>query len=486
MDLKDSANPPTESTRPNQATGPLDARAPQSDDFVRLIDRQLRELLGERRHTSLFQKAARLEVHGDELVVFAGSPYLQSWFQRQFRADLLQAARSVLGAGARLSLEVDATLAVPEGTPTTSRPAAKPVASTTREGRTVAQRRKLAALSDFLAGDGNRLTLTAAKQVAERPGSTLNPLFLYGPVGVGKTHLLEGIYRQVRRKFPSLHVLFLTAENFANYYTQALRERSLPGFHQKFRHVDMLLVDDVEFFDGKRGIQEEFLHTLKSLESSGRQVVLSGDRHPRLFTKTGDELVTRYQSGMSCRVEPPDEPTRRQIVRQLVQRQPFAVSDGALDFVAGRFSGNVRELAGAVNCLQTYHSMTQQRVSLRSAREVLARLERDCLRIVRLADVEKAVCRLFHVTGDELKSPKRSRMVSQPRMLAMFLARRLTQSAYSEIGKYFGDRNHSTVMAAEKKVLRLIDERATIRIAAEDWPVVDLVESLETHLRAGA
>jgi chromosomal replication initiator protein len=485
MDLRDSANPTTDLARQSPKGAQIEPSTEDTSDLAPQIDRQLRALLGERRHTNWFQKTARLEVHGDELVVFAGSPYLQSWLQRQFRADLLQAARSVLGPSARLTLEVDAALAVTDGASPPTDPAPKTATPAPQAGQPGTQRRKLATLTDFLAGDGNRLTLTA-KQVAEHPGATLNPLFLYGPVGVGKTHLMEGIYRRVRQKFPSLHVVFLTAENFANYYTQALRERSLPGFHQKFRNVDMLLIDDVDFFDGKRGIQEEFLHTLKSLESGGRQVVLTGDRHPRLLTKTSDELITRFQSGMSCRVDPPDETTRRQIVRQLVQRQPFAVAEQALDFIAGRFSSNVRELAGAVNCLQTYHSMSQQRVSLRSAREVLARLERDCIRIVRLADVERAVCRLFQITGEELKSPKRSRMVSQPRMLAMYLARRLTQSAYSEIGKYFGDRNHSTVMAAEKKVVRLIDERATIQVAANDWPVVDLVESLETHLKTGA
>ena len=486
MDLKDSANPATNPAGVSPTTIHPERPTSDAEDFVSLIDRELHALLGERRHAHWFQKAARLEVHGDELIVFAGSPYLQSWLLRQFRADLLQSARVVLGPSARLTVEVDSALAVPDDAVGSTRPDVKPATPAPHEERTVLQRRKLATLSDFLAGEGNLLTLTAAKQVAEHPGATLNPLFLYGSVGVGKTHLIEGIYRRVRRKFPSLHVLFLTAENFANYYTQALRERSLPGFHQKFRNVDMLLVDDVDFFDGKRGIQEEFLHTLKSLESGGRQVVMSADRHPRLFTKTCDELITRFQSGMSCRVESPDETTRRQIVQQFVQRQPFAVTEQALDFVARRFSGNVRELAGAVNCLQTFHSMTQQRVSLRSARDVLARLERDCIRIVRLADVERAVCRLFQITGDELKSAKRSRTVSQPRMLAMYLARRLTQSAYSEIGKYFGDRNHSTVMAAEKKVVRLIDERATIRVAAEDWPVIDLVESLETHLKTGA
>jgi len=458
------------------------------NDFAAAIGRELRTLLGERRYANWFQKTSRLEVQDHELIVFAGSPYLQSWMQRQFRDPLREAARSVLGNGAQVRFEVDASLAVGKGEtaappPEATRPDRSPAP---RNGAAAVGRRKFSSLNEFIASPANELGLTAARQVSENPGGPLNPLFLHGGVGVGKTHLLEGMYRQIRRDFPSLQVLYLTAENFANYFTQALREKSLPSFHQKFRNVDVLLVDDVDFFDGKKGIQEEFLHTLKSLESRGRQIVLTCDRHPRLLTKTSDELITRFQSGMSCRLEAPIESARRQIVRRFVERQPFPVAEEALDYVAGRFTGNVRELAGAVNCLQTLHSMTGKRVTLRAAREILARLERDCIRIVRLADVELAVCKLFHVTSDELKSSARARTVSQPRMLAMYLSRRLTPCAYTEIGSFYGGRNHSTVMAAEKKVRKLIDERATIRVAAQDWPVCELVDSLESQLRAGA
>jgi chromosomal replication initiator protein len=460
------------------------------NEYAAAISRELRGLLGERRYANWFGKSTRLQVTDTELTVFAGSPYLQTWMQRQFRDVLLQAARSVLGNGARVRFEVDAALAVPDEAKTPAATSAPRTAAASappaRNGQPGSTRRKFAALEDFVASPANELALTAARQVAENPGGPLNPLVLHGPVGVGKTHLIEGIHRQVRRAFPSLQVLFLTAENFANYFTQALREKSLPSFHQRFRNVDVLLVDDVDFFDGKKGIQEEFLHTLKSLESNGRQIVLTCDRHPRLLTKTCDELITRFQSGMSCRLEAPTEQTRQQIVRQLVRRQPFPVADEALDYIAGHFAGNVRELAGAVNCLQTLHTMTRKPVTLRSAREILARLERDCIRIVRLADVELAVCKLFHISGDELKSSRRARTLSQPRMLAMYLSRRLTHCAYTEIGSFYGGRNHSTVMAAEKKVRQLIDQRATIRVSAEDWPVRDLVDSLESQLRAGA
>ena len=234
--------------------------------------------------------------------------------------------------------------------------------------------RRFADLADFVKGPGNELAMTAALQICEQPGSRYNPLVLYGGVGTGKTHLLEATYRRLRARHPALHVLFLSAEGFANHFTQALRDRSLPSFRQRFRSVDVLVIDDVDFLDGKRVIQEEFLHTIKQLESHERQIVLSADRHPRLLTKLSEELVTRFISGIVCRMESPDLETRRTIVARKAARLTTRVSDEALELVAQRFRTSVRELEGALNCLETYGLMTGKQVGLSAARHVLADL----------------------------------------------------------------------------------------------------------------
>ena len=345
--------------------------------------------------------------------------------------------------------------------------------------------RRFADLADFVKGPCNELALTAALQICEQPGTRYNPLVLYGGVGTGKTHLLEASYRRLRAGHPKLHVMFLSAEGFANHFTQALRDRSLPSFRQRFRGVDVLIIDDVDFLDGKRVIQEEFLHTVKQLESHDRQIVLSADRHPRLLTRLSEELVTRFISGIVCRMESPDLETRCAIVARKAVRLTTRVSTEALDLVVQRFRTSVREIEGALNCLETYGLMTGKQVGLSAARHVLADLDRDCVRVVRLSDVEQAVCRFFAVDPDELRSPRRSRSVSQPRMLAMYLARKMTQSAYSEIGKYFGGRNHSTVMSAEKRVRDLLASQVTMRVAAQNWKLGDLVSSLEQQLMTG-
>lgn len=340
-------------------------------------------------------------------------------------------------------------------------------------------------LTDLVAGSCNELAIAAAKKVCEEVPAPFNPLYLFGNVGIGKTHLLEGIARQLRRQHPHLTVLMMTAEQFANCFTQALRDKTLPSFRQKFRNVDALLIDDVDFLDNTRVIREEFLHTFTELAERGRAIVLTADRHPKLLTKLGDELVTRFMSGLICRLETPDAQTRERIVQQKAARMGTDISPEALTWVAQKFRNNVRELEGALNCLHTWYTMSERRVGLATARQILADLERDCLKIVRLTDIEQTICTLFGVKPRELKSASRARTVSQPRMLAMFLARKHTQSAYQEIGQHFGGRNHSTVMAAEKKVHEWIGADCQLHLGGRDWNIREVLDTLEQQLMAG-
>lgn len=454
------------------------------------LARQAAELLaadiGERRYRHWFLGKARISVRGDELAVTLGNPYLLSWVQKQFTDNLSAIARRLLGPSGRVRLGV-AAHATEAPTPVVMRPVAASRSGPAEPpaGQAPPKTRHYADLRQFVCGSGNELAFAAAQQVAASPGTKYNPLYIYGGVGSGKTHLLEGIHRRIRRESPGLRLLLLTAENFGNYFSQALTEKSLPGFRHRFRGVDVLLIDDVDFFDGKKAFQEEFVNTLKKLEREGRQVIVAADRHPRLLTKVSDELVSRLLSGLVCRIEAPELACRREIAAQRAQTLRLDADPAVLDFVAERFTNNAREIIGALNCLHTYQTMTGKRVSVSSARTVLSSLERDCLRIVRIADVEAAVCRLFKVSPDEMKSPCRARALAQPRMLAMYLSRRMTQSPYSEIGRYFGGRDHATVMSAERKVAGLLESAASLRVAAESWSVEEVVRSLEQQIVAG-
>lgn len=493
--------------------GCLALMSPKSD-LDESVQRVFAGLIGQQQFDHWFRDKTELSLIDGELVVRAASPFLLKWLQKQFKESLSRAAEHAMGPAARLRFDCGAIapreipapreLQAPRSTSpppaasqalialpvessglsivATSIPA---VLSTTEERGIRPAGRRFADLSEFIVGPCNELALTAVRQVCSRPDGAGGPLFLYGPVGTGKTHLLEGVHRNLRRTHRDLHALFLTSEQFTNYFTQAFRDRTLPAFRQKFRSVDVLLVDDVDFFEGKKAVQEEFLHTYKQLDSLGKLIVVSADRHPRLLTKLTDELRTRFLSGMVCRLEAPDLETRERIVIRKAEKLDAEFSPEALRYVAQRFSNSVRELEGALNCLQVYHRMTGKRVGVTAARQALSDLERDCLRVVRLADIERAVCNLFGLETEDLRSPSRTRAVSEPRMLAMYLARRHTRSAYSEIGRHFGGRNHATVIAAERKVVGWLREGTSVRVASRTWQLADILETLEQQLQAG-
>lgn len=494
---------PTIPLHPKPSARPSESEDPPLQDEASQVAALVRDKLGEKIHQHYFAGRTSFRVEQDEVVIGVGSPFLLSWMQKQFRSLIAETARMILGPSARLRFEVDSRLAdelsgrdpktvdVPPNNeakgnhkPPRSSEAGKADSSKTKPA-TVRPGRHFARLEDFIGGDNSALAVTAVEEVCKCPGEQYNPLYLHGGVGLGKTHLMEGIYRRLRSRHPALKVLYLTAEAFTNYFTEALREKTLPSFRQRFRNINVLLVDDLDFLESKRGIQDEFLHTFKQLERQGGQLVLSADRHPRLLPNLSEELMTRCLSGLVCRLEAPDQAARVKIALAYSARQNANLSEEVLEFIANRFSRNVRELQGAINTLATYARMTKRRVSLSAARRVLADLERDCTRIVRMADVEQTVCQFFGVSPVDLKSGKRIRTLTQPRMLAMFLIRKHTGAAYQEIGQYFGGRNHATVISAEKKVLGWLSDKTPMKIAAEAWPIEEVVEALERQLQAG-
>lgn len=453
------------------------------------LRKSLEQRLGVRRFQNWFGQTTQFELCGSELVVHVRSPYLVKWMQRQYGALLNQLVCRFLGPAFTVRYEIGGEVALSPVCPeeaNASLPAASVARKTGSEAKDAraSRGRRGYSLNDLVVGEANALAITALHAVIDEPGR-VSPVYLHGNVGTGKTHCLEGLRSRLRKEYPQLQVLSLTAEQFGNYFSQALDSKSLPSFRAKFRNVDVLLVDDVDFFDGKPGFQEEFLHTMKQFEEAGRQVVLSSGRHPRLLTRTTDELVTRFLAGVVCRLDAPDVEMRREIAVRHARRQKCDFSAETLEHVANRFSANIRELEGAVNLLGTWGLMSGQTVGLGAARKILSRLERDCLRIVGLSDIEEAVCEFFGVDSRELRSASRKQQVTQPRMLAMYLSRRLTQTAYSEIGRHFGGRNHATVMSAERKVQKEIESQATIRVASEKWTVGDVVQALEQRIKAG-
>ena len=322
-----------------------------------------------------------------------------------------------------------------------------------------------------------------AQSVIEAAGQESNPLVIHGPCGTGKTHLLEAIYTGLRKRRPNARLTFVTAEEFLNRFVQMMKTSKQANFRRTFRECDALLIDDFSFLAGKKGSQEEFLHIFDALVNEGRQIVLTMDSHPRLCDKLMEELVDRLLGGAIWSVMPPEPETRLAILRAKTHQTNPPVPDGVLQFLSGKLRGNVRELEGALHSIRHYSRVTARPVTLELAQEALGDLIRHAMRVVRIADVEAAVCDALRLPTGLLKTKQRTWMVSHPRMLAIYLCRKHTAATYGEISTYFGNKTHSTAVAAEKRVKQWLAKNEPVKLGERDWPVRELVERIERSLQ---
>jgi chromosomal replication initiator protein len=343
-------------------------------------------------------------------------------------------------------------------------------------------RRPASSLETFVSGPSNRMAVAAVELAATRPGE-ISPLVIHGASGVGKSHLLESLCGRFRELHPEATTVILSAEQFTTSFLQALHGSGLQGFRRACRGADVLVIDDLQFFVGKRATLMEVQQTVDALLREGRQVVFAADRDPASLDGLGSELIARLQGGIVTRIEPPDYDVRRGIVSSVAARRGLDLPDEVVHYVATHMTRHARELIGAVNRLEAASHMLGLPITAGVAAEALADLVRSSGRSVRLADVERAVCTAFGIEAGSLQSARRSRSASHPRMLAMFLARRHTSSALAEIGGYFGRRSHSTVISAQKTVDDWIARRARVLLADAEWDVEEAIRRVEEILR---
>ena len=303
----------------------------------------------------------------------------------------------------------------------------------------------------FVIGSSNRFAHAAALAVAEAPAQAYNPLFIYGSTGLGKTHLLHAVAQYVSEHSSSLSVRYVTSEAFVNDFINSLRDKSrIEGFKQRYRTYDVLLIDDVQFFEGKERFQEEFFHTFNTLYEAGSQIVLSSDRPPRDIATLEERLRSRFEWGLITDIQPPDLETRIAILRRKVKVDGINVHDEqVLTFIASRVSTNIRELEGALTRVVAFSSLTGRPMTVELAQDVLRDVfpqgEAAEVSIKRIQDL---VAERFGLTLDELCGEKRSQNIVYPRQVAMYLSRELTDSSLPKIGKEFGGRDHTTVIHA--------------------------------------
>ena len=308
------------------------------------------------------------------------------------------------------------------------------------------------AFDDFVVGKPNELAHAAARRVAEATRVTFNPLFLYGGVGLGKTHLMHAIAWHIRKQQPERRVLYLSAEKFMYQFIRALRYKHTMGFKEMFRSVDVLMIDDVQFISGKESTQEEFFHTFNALVDQNRQVVISADKSPSDLEGMEERLRSRLGWGLVADIHPTTYELRLGILQAKAERQSVRIPDKVLEYLAYKITSNVRELEGALNRLVAHAELVGRPVTLDSAQELLHDLLRANDRRVTIDEIQKKVAEHYNIKIADMHSARRSRSVARPRQVAMYLAKQLTARSLPEIGRKFGGRDHTTVMHAVRKI----------------------------------
>lgn len=454
------------------------------DELWRSVQRELRLAVTDTTYELWLSQLAPVALEGEVLVVDAPGQ-VRTWVADRFAGVLDAAAQQVLGAGGRVELAGDdrtARARTARGRSDGSALAAMP-STPSPPGSEREELNPKYAFEQFVVGGGNRFAHAAALAVAELPGQAYNPLFIYGPPGVGKTHLLHSIGNFVRaHSSPSLTIRCTTAEAFTNAFLGALHGGDVDAFKARFRTIDLLLVDDVQFLESKVRTEEEFFHTFNALTDAGGQIVLTSDRLPQDLAALEERLRERFEAGLVADVAAPDLATRMTVLRKRVQHDGLAIDDdGPLEVIAARITGNVRALEGALIRVVAFHSLTGRPITTDLVDEVLRQLYPEHAKGVAgtrgsrltLDLILDATCEHFSLTREELLSSSRSQRVVWPRQLAMYLAREHTDASLPAIGGAFGRRNHTTVMHACRRAA----ERA-----ADDPEAAEVVRALSERL----
>lgn len=319
---------------------------------------------------------------------------------------------------------------------------------------------------NFVVGAGNQFAHAACMAVAEQPGKTYNPLFIYGGVGLGKTHLLNAIGNHVA-EHTDLRIVYLTTEQFTNEVINSIRYDKMMDLRKRYRHIDMLMIDDIQFLVGKERTQEEFFHTFNALYEGHKQIVLSSDRFPKDMPDIEERLRSRFEWGLIADLQPPDVETRIAILRKKSEDEGVKLPEDVIHFLSATMKSNIRELEGSLVRLGAYASLTGQVITLEMAKNVLRDLIGDKKKIVAMEDIQEAVCSQFHVKMTELKSRRRSKTLVHPRQIAMYLCRELTDASYPEIGRQFGGKDHTTIIHACRQVAKAKETDAALHATIE-------------------
>jgi len=449
----------------------------QEERFAHLLE-AVRRRITKQQFTTWFQRTTLVTWRGADLVIGVPNLFYQQWFQRHFRgmlaevagelaASTVQVSFSLEPAGPRAGVSDPAALEPVRNVPPATgaeAPAAgvhavgalTPIAPTPFHGTGSGDRPLLLGqhytFENFIVGPSNHMAYASARAVAQEPGRAYNPLFIHGPVGLGKTHLLHAVCHEFLSRCPSERVCFLSCEEFINEFLLALKLNDVDRFRQRFRDVHLLVIDDIHFLAGKERTQEEFFHLFNRLYQQHRQIVISSDAAPSEIPTLEDRLVSRFKWGLVANLEQPEMETRMAILRRKAELQGVEVPADVVELIAANFRSNIREIEGALLSVVARSRITQAPIDLALAQQALAPSLHRARPAITMDQILERVAAHYQVKPSDLRSKKRTRLISLARQVVMVLARRLTPLSLGEIGQHFGGRDHTTVLYGISKV----------------------------------
>ena len=388
------------------------------------------------------------------LVIGTKNAYAKEWLENRLSGTIMRVLAGIVGRSVEVKFVVRTSLRPPsEDTPALLEafsPAPPPASAALNPRYT---------FETFIVGNGNRLAHAAAYAVAQMPAQAYNPLFLYGGVGLGKTHLLHAIGHLPLRR--GMRVLYVSAETFTNDLINSIRNQSTEEFRQKYRYIDLLLMDDIQFIAGKERTQEEFFHTFNTLHAADKQIVISSDRPPKALLTLEERLRSRFEWGLIADIQPPDLETRIAILRSKAASQPLPVPSEVIDLLAHKIQSNIRQLEGSLNRVVAYARLMGSPLTVELASSALKDISPQ--RVPSLQEVVESVARFYGLSVKDLMSPRRHKGVAYPRQVAMFLAREETTASLQEIGSALGGRDHTTILHGYGKIASLVETNDSLR-----------------------
>jgi chromosomal replication initiator protein len=462
-------------------------------DTVALIQARIAEEIGPQRYKVWFKNSTQFIMAEGHLKISTPNAFICGWIERHFAETVTDAARAVLGTDLRISFVVDPRLLATLRKRQLNSQAEFIAKNPQREARLYRQqglpapRQLRGRFEGFVTGSANELALSVVRRIADRDPAAYSPVFVHGGCGVGKTHLLHALGNHLAEQHPECRWAFVTGDEFTNAFIHALQTGQIESFRQRHRNLDVLIIDDVHFLANKKATQEEFLHTFNAIDGQRRHVVFASDSHPKLIGQFSEQLLNRFVSGMVVRIDVPDFRMRCEILShraRLTTSQP--VPPDVIAYIAEHLQSNVRELEGALLKLIMFSTVAHQPITLSLARHALADHLARTQRALGLDDIDQIVATYFGLNPADLHTSRKTRTIALARNIAMYLARKHTRMSFPEIGRFMGDKNHSTVILANRKIEKLLHEDASVSrqtpAGIQDERLRQIVEKIEEQI----